>query len=79
MYIPRDIIVFMLGFLSCIILAGGFTIIVDKEKNNIDIDEDIRKFKNVIKSKFKKKKPEAKNPRQTKKEIKKKLRKMFRD
>ena len=53
MFIPRDIIVFVSGFITCMALAGFFTIVVDKENKDIDIDEDIRKFKKVIKNKFK--------------------------
>ena len=79
MFIPRDIIVFVLGIIFTMAVAGFFTLVVDKENNDIDIDEDIRKFKKAIKSKFKKKKPEVQKQKQTKREVKKKLRKMFKD
>lgn len=75
----EDIIIFISGFMFCMILAGAFTLVVDKGEYDIDIDEDIRKFKKAIKSIFKKKKPDVKKPEQTKKEINKKIRKMFRN
>lgn len=85
MYIPKELLWFLIGFVSCVLFSWIFSLVVEEKETEIDIDKEITIFKSKIRSLFKrtkkaKKQEEKKLEKElTKKETQKKLDKMFKE